>query len=92
MAYRLGLDLGTNSIGWCALTLEPIGTTSDGQSRFKPCGVLDAGVRILTPNDEAGRDPQSKNSLAAERRAARSARRRRDRFLRRQARLMETLI
>lgn len=81
--YRLGLDLGTNSIGWCALTLDDSG---------KPNGILDAGVRILTPNEEAGRDPQSKQSLAANRRAARSARRRRDRFLRRQRRLMEALV
>jgi len=92
MAYRLGLDLGTNSIGWCVLALEQTGTASDGRPRYKPCGVLDAGVRILTPNDEAGRDPKSKNSLAAGRRTARAARRRRDRFLRRQARLMERLV
>lgn len=81
--YRLGLDLGSNSIGWCAVPLDGEGT---------PCGVLDAGVRILTPNEEAGRDPQSKQSLAANRRAARSMRKRRDRFLRRRDRLMETLI
>jgi len=81
--YRLGLDLGTNSIGWCMIELDNNGS---------PCGVLDAGVRILSPNEEAGRDPQSKGSLAANRRAARAMRRRRDRFLRRQKRLMETLI
>jgi len=92
MAYRLGLDLGTNSIGWCVLALEQTGAASDGRPRYKPCGVVDAGVRILTPNDEAGRDPQSKNSLAAGRRVARAARRRRDRFLRRQIRLMERLV
>ena len=78
MKYRLGLDLGSNSLGWCVLQLEPR-------------RVIDAGVRILTPNEEAGRDPQSKTSLAAERRDARAARRRRDRFLRRQKRLLEVL-
>lgn len=83
MKYRLGLDLGTNSIGWCALKL-------DGEGR--PNGVLASGVRLLTPNQEAGRDPQSKVSLAADRRVARSMRRRRDRFLRRQKRLMELLV
>ncbi len=51
MKYRLGLDLGTNSIGWCALKL-------DGEG--KPNGVLASGVRLLTPNQEAGRDPQSR--------------------------------
>lgn len=81
--YRIGLDLGTNSLGWCAVELD-----RDG----RPCGVLDAGVRILTPNEEAGRDPQSKNSLAAGRRDARAMRRRRDRFLRRQKALMEALV
>jgi len=83
MRYRLGLDLGSNSLGWFAVQLDAEGA---------PCGLLDAGVRILTPNDEAGRDPKSKQSLAANRRAARAMRRRRDRFLRRQQRLMETLV
>ena len=80
--YRLGLDLGSNSIGWCAVTLD-----ADG----RPADVLDAGVRILTPNDEAGRDPQSKSSLTASRRDARSMRIRRARFVRRRERLVETL-
>lgn len=79
--YRLGLDIGSNSIGWCALALE----------NDRPSGVLDAGVRILTPNDEAGRDPQSKSSLTAGRRDARSMRRLRARFVRRRKRLVETL-
>lgn len=83
MGYRLGLDMGSNSIGWCVLKL-------DAQER--PCELLDAGVRLLTPNEEAGRDPQSKSSLASNRRAARSARRRRDRFLRRRKRVMALLI
>ena len=83
MAYRLGLDLGSNSIGWCAVELD---------ESHSPCGILDAGVRILSPNEEAGRDPQSKSSLAATRRLARSMRRNRDRFVRRQTRLMEILV
>lgn len=83
VSYRLGLDLGTNSIGWCALEL-------DGQG--EPVSVLDLGVRVMTPNDEAGRDPKSKVSLAAGRRDARSARKRRDRFIRRQKRLIHLLV
>ena len=82
-AYRLGLDMGANSIGWCAVRLDAAGN---------PSGVLDAGVRILTPNEEAGRDPQSKSSLAAARRLARGQRRRRSRFVRRRDRLMEVLV
>ena len=81
--YRLGLDMGANSIGWCAVRLDAAGN---------PSGVLDAGVRILTPNEEAGRDPQSKSSLAAARRLARGQRRRRSRFVRRRDRLMEVLV
>lgn len=80
--YRIGFDLGTNSLGWCAVALD---------SRGDPCEVLAAGVRILTPNEEAGRDPQSKASLAAGRRDARSMRKRRDRFLARQKKLMHVL-
>jgi len=92
MLYRLGLDVGSNSIGWCAVKLAPDEGHSEKAPRYRPSGVLDAGVRILTPNEEAGRDPQSKASLAADRRAARSARRRRARFVRRQKRLMHILI
>lgn len=72
---RLGLDVGTNSIGWWLYSTE------DGEIT----DVLDGGVRIFSD----GRDPKSKASLAVDRRAARSQRRRRDRFLRRKAALMK---
>ena len=76
--YRLGLDVGTNSIGWCVLTLNAKG---------EPCKVKAAGVRIF--ND--GRDHQSKATLKATRRENRSARRRRDRFKQRQLFLLEEM-
>lgn len=79
MAYRLGIDLGANSLGWCALTLG-----SDGE----PASVLDIGVRLFTD----GRDPKTGTSLAADRRIARQMRRRRDRYLKRRARLMALLV
>ena len=79
MAYRLGLDLGTNSIGWCVLDLD-----ADGA----PTGVRDCGVRIFAD----GRDPQSGTSLAADRRMARGARRNRDRYKLRRKDLMNALI
>ena len=63
--WRLGLDLGTNSIGWCALTLE----------EGKPKDILDMGVRIF----HDGREPKTGESLAVQRRLARGVRRRRDR-------------
>ena len=77
--YRLGLDLGTNSIGWTALLLDDQG---------EPCKLLDMGVRIFPD----GRDAQSKTSNAAERRVARGQRRGRDRYLKRRDLLMRTLV
>lgn len=77
--YRLGLDLGTNSIGWAILALDGNG---------KPNQIIDAGVRIFSD----GRDPTSKEPLAVARRNARGARRRRDRFLARKSRLMNYLV
>lgn len=74
---RLGLDIGTNSIGWW------IYTTENGEIN----GVADGGVRIFSD----GRDPKSKASLAVDRRAARAQRRRRDRYLRRKAALMKRM-
>jgi CRISPR-associated endonuclease Csn1 len=69
-AHRLGLDVGTNSIGWFIVWL-------DAESEAYALGP--GGVRIFPD----GRDPQSGISNAADRRDARSARRRRDRYLRR---------
>lgn len=78
MAWRLGLDLGTNSLGWAALSLDAAGD---------PDAILGAGSRIFGD----GRDPQSGTSLAVDRREARAARRRRDRFKQRQRALLKHL-
>ncbi len=78
MKYRLGLDLGTNSIGWGILEEDDNG---------KVCQIIDSGVRIF--ND--GRVDKTKSTLAAERRDSRGARRLRDRFLQRQKFLIEQL-
>ncbi len=75
--YRLGLDIGTNSIGWWLYSVSEGAITS----------VIDGGVRIFSD----GRDPKSGASLAVDRRAARAQRRRRDRFLRRKAALMKRM-
>ena len=77
--WRLGLDLGTNSLGWCALTLDAEGY---------PYRVLAMGSRIFGD----GRDPKSGASLAIDRRTARAMRRRRDRFTQRQAALAKYLV
>jgi CRISPR-associated endonuclease Csn1 len=73
MTTRLGLDMGTNSIGWCLY---------EGDS------IKDIGARIFSD----GRDPKSGASLAVDRRDARSARRRRDRFIGRRSALLRELI
>jgi len=78
MKYRLGLDIGTNSIGWAVIRLN-----GDDQ----PVGLQDAGARIYSD----GRNPKDKQSLAVARRAGRSMRRRRDRFLRRRRKLLRLL-
>ena len=77
--YRLGIDLGTNSLGWCLVGLD---------DEDRPCRFIRMGVRIFPD----GRNPKDGTSLAAARRLARSMRRRRDRFLKRRARLMRLMI
>jgi CRISPR-associated endonuclease Csn1 len=76
---RLGLDIGTNSVGWTLLILNKDGA---------PIGIKASGVRIFSD----GRDAKSGASLAEDRRIARSMRRRRDRFLRRRDVFMNELI
>lgn len=62
MNYRLGLDLGTNSIGWSVYSLD---------SNGEPERLENLGVRIFSD----GRNPKSKEPLAVERREARGQRR-----------------
>ena len=77
--YRLGLDMGTNSIGWAAVLLDDSG---------EPCGLLGMGVRIFPD----GRDEQSKQSNAVNRRTARGQRRRGDRYKARRKDLLDALV
>ncbi|EID84762.1 CRISPR-associated protein Cas9/Csn1, subtype II/NMEMI [Treponema sp. JC4] len=59
--WRLGLDLGTNSIGWSVFSLDKDNSVQD---------LIDMGVRIFSD----GRDPKTKEPLAVARRTARSQR------------------
>ena len=79
MRYRLALDLGTTSLGWAMIRLG---------ADDRPCAVIRAGVRIFSD----GRNPKDGASLAVTRRDARAMRRRRDRLLKRKARLMRLLV
>ena len=81
MQYRLALDLGTTSIGWAILRLN-------NETPARPTAIIKAGVRIFNN----GRDAKTEASLAVSRREARGMRRRRDRLLKRKARMMKTLI
>lgn len=81
--WRLGLDLGTNSVGWCVLDLK-----RGPNGHQHPIAIRRMGSRIYTD----GRDPQSGASLAQERRGPRGSRRRRDRYLDRRTDLLKLLI
>ena len=83
MPWRLGIDLGTASLGWAALQLDTQG---------KPDAILAAGSRIFGTSTGAGRDSKSGESLAVARRDARAMRRRRDRLQQRQRALMKYLV
>lgn len=86
MRYRLALDLGSTSLGWAILRLST-------ETPPAPVAVIKAGVRIFSDGREPARGKgEVGTSLAATRRAARAMRRRRDRLLKRKARMMRTLI
>lgn len=70
MKYRLGLDVGTNSIGWAAVKLD---------AENAPSNVVDMGVRIFSDGREPAANGRVGDSLAVARRQARGARRNRDR-------------
>lgn len=78
MKYRLALDLGSMSLGWAILRLKD----------DRPMAVIKAGVRIFSD----GRNPKDGSSLAVTRRLARAMRRRRDRLLKRKARMRDLLV
>lgn len=61
MNWRLGLDLGTNSIGWAVIELN---------KNNEPTRLIDLNSRIFSD----GRDPKTKEPLAVARRTARGIR------------------
>ena len=77
--YRLGIDLGSTSLGWSIIEL------SKGK---EPTKLLNLGVRIFPD----GRDAKSREPLNKKRRDHRSMRRNRDRYLQRKQHLMDCLI
>ena len=83
MAWRLGLDMGTNSIGWAALSLG-----GDGEAET----LVELGVRIFPDGREPQQSGRVGDSLAAARGQARSMRRNRDHGRNRRRHLMDCLI
>lgn len=79
MKYRLGLDMGTNSIGFAVIELS---------EENYPVDLVDMGVRIF----KDGRNPKDKQPLAVARRLARGMRRQRDRKNQRKRQIIRTLI
>lgn len=82
MRWRLGLDLGSNSLGWAAIELN---------EDDAPVRIIATGSRIFSDGRAPSRNELTGPPLAAERRARRSARRRRDRFKQRQTALLKHL-
>ena len=83
MAWRLALDMGTNSLGWAAFDLSNSGEVTT---------LKDAGVRIFSDGREPSANGRVGESLAVERRLARGARRNRDRRLARKNQLLERFV
>ncbi|MEQ1723406.1 MAG: type II CRISPR RNA-guided endonuclease Cas9, partial [Pseudobdellovibrio sp.] len=79
MQYTLGLDIGTNSIGWAILELDAEGN---------PAKIEKLGSRIFSD----GRNPKDQTTLAAKRRQKRHERRRRDRFKQRKKLVLNQLV
>jgi len=79
MNWRLGLDIGSNSIGWAVYQLNKLNN---------PEKLIAAGSRIFSNS----RDPKANRSLAEQRREPRGTRRNRDRYKMRRHEFMAKLI
>lgn len=92
MKKILGLDLGTNSIGWAVLNAETE-TRNDETTYLKPVGINAAGSRIIPMSADILGDFDNGNSVSqtAERTSYRSIRRLHERNLLRRERLLRVL-
>ena len=92
MKKILGLDLGTNSIGWAVVNADE--TTRENETTYlKPVGISAAGSRII-PMDEwilGDFDKGNTKSQTADRTKFRSTRRLLERNLQRRERLLRVL-
>ena len=92
MKKILGLDLGTNSIGWAVVNADEV-TRDDGSRYLKPNGISAAGSRIIPMSADILGDFEKGNSISqtAERTRMRMARRLHERALLRRERLLRVL-
>lgn len=85
MPVRFAFDIGTTSIGWAVYDLDP--DIWNSRQKGRPISLRNLGVRLF----DDGRDPQSGESHAANRRLPRAMRRQQDRRLARRTRLESDL-
>jgi CRISPR-associated endonuclease Csn1 len=71
MRYRLGLDLGANSLGWAVLELQPKVQWYNAE----PVGIMASGVRMFDAGVDGSIEQGKDSSRGAERRQARQTRR-----------------
>lgn len=71
MRYRLGLDLGANSLGWAVLELQP----KVEWDKADPIGIVATGVRMFDAGVEGSIEQGKDSSRGAARRQARQTRR-----------------
>ena len=92
MKKILGLDLGTNSIGWAVVNAETE-TRNDETTYLKPVGISAAGSRIIPMSADILGDFDKGNSVSqtSERTGYRSVRRLHERNLLRRERLLRVL-
>ena len=88
LSWIFGLDIGSNSVGWAALKVEP-----DGSGGWAVSGLLDGGSRVfeISMDQEGDFERGRGETLSKNRRDARSARRRLERTGRRQEKLFRLL-
>ncbi|HHY74353.1 MAG TPA: type II CRISPR RNA-guided endonuclease Cas9 [Bacillus bacterium] len=84
MDYRLGLDIGTSSIGWGLVEMK----WDEDDELYDLVGILDKGVRMF----DRAEIPKTGASLALPRRIARSTRRRLGRKCDRKQKIRQLII
>ena len=92
MKKILGLDLGTNSIGWAVVNADEI-TRENDTTYLKPIGISSAGSRIIPMSADILGDFEKGNSISqtSERTRLRMMRRLRERNILRRERMLKVL-